>query len=129
SSLQANFNGNKPYGDAAKGPDLQRTAKVGSYEANAWGFYDMHGNVLQWCKDCYDQSYHNKDKSDTARRVARGGYWLFDAKDCRAACRLALEPTVRDPGLGFRVVVRMHEMTQQLGPNPTFSPGAQLSDR
>src|SRR5262249_26539993 len=59
SSQQANFNGNKPYGDAPKGPNLQRTTKVGSYEANAWGFYDMHGNVLQWCKDWYQ----NKDKT------------------------------------------------------------------
>jgi formylglycine-generating enzyme required for sulfatase activity len=113
SSQQANFNGNKPYGDAAKGPNLQRTAKVGSYEANAWGFYDMHGNVLQWCKDCYDKSYQNKDISNTARRVARGGFWLFDAKDCRAARRLAAEPAVRGSGLGFRVVVRMREMTPQ----------------
>ena len=46
SSKQANFNGNFPYGGADKGPYLKRTAKVGSYAANAFGLYDMHGKCL-----------------------------------------------------------------------------------
>jgi formylglycine-generating enzyme required for sulfatase activity len=108
-SQQANFNGNKPYGGAARGPNLQRTTKVGSYEANAWGFYDMHGNVLQWCKDSYDKDYQKKGKSEPSERVARGGFWLFDAKDCRAARRPTVEPAARGSGLGFRVVVRSRE--------------------
>jgi formylglycine-generating enzyme required for sulfatase activity len=109
SSQQANCNGNNPYGDAAKGPNLQRTTKVGSYEANAWGLYDMHGNVLQWCKSWYDKDYQDKDKKDSLERVARGGAWLFGAPGCRAAKRQPVEPTARGSGLGFRVVVRLRE--------------------
>jgi len=49
SSKQANFDGDYPYGGASKGLYLERTARVGSYAANAWDLYDMHGNVYQWC--------------------------------------------------------------------------------
>jgi formylglycine-generating enzyme required for sulfatase activity len=109
SSQQANCNGDNPYGDAAKGPNLRRTTKVGSYEANAWGLYDMQGNVLQWCKGWYDKDYQDKDKKDSLQRVARGGAWLFGAPGCRAAKRQPVEPAVRGSATGFRVVVRMRE--------------------
>jgi formylglycine-generating enzyme required for sulfatase activity len=109
SSQQANFNGENPYGGAAKGPNLQRPTKVGSYAANAWGLYDMHGNVLQWCKGWYDKDYQNRPERGTSDRVVRGGFWLSNAKGCRAACRNAVEPSVRGSGLGFRVVVRLLE--------------------
>jgi formylglycine-generating enzyme required for sulfatase activity len=98
-----------PYGDADKGPNLQRTAKVGSYKANAWGLYDMHGNVLQWCKDLYAKDYQNRDKKDTTERVGRGGAWRGGAPGCRAAKREHIEPVTRGSAIGFRVVVRLHE--------------------
>ena len=111
SSRQANFNGEKPYGGAPKGEFLRRTSKVGSYPANAWGLFEMHGNVLQWCKDKYEKNYQNSAKKDSSDRVARGGFWLLDAKDCRSARRQSVQPGTRGSGLGFRVVVRLREKT------------------
>jgi formylglycine-generating enzyme required for sulfatase activity len=113
SSEQANFNGKSPYGGAAKGPFLGRPTKVGSYEANAWGLFDMHGNVNQWCKDWYDKDYYkNSEKHDPVgpkdgqSRVMRGGPWYANAGLCRAASRNPNEPEPRQPHRGFRVVVR-----------------------
>lgn len=110
SSEQANFNGN-PYGGAAKGPFLGRTTKVGSYAPNAWGLYDMHGNVFQWCKDWYHKDYDKTNGEDKSLRVARGGFWGSGSIGCRAARRMPLDPITHGSGLGFRVVVRMREKT------------------
>jgi formylglycine-generating enzyme len=104
-SDQANFYGND---------HLSRTCKVGSYKPNAWGLYDMHGNVKQWCSDWYDPDYYKvspkKDpkgpKSGVVNaRVLRGGYWLNYPGWCRAASRTWDAPSVRYYGYGCRVVL------------------------
>jgi formylglycine-generating enzyme required for sulfatase activity len=113
SSTQANFNGDYPYGGAAKGPWLERTCKVGSYPANAFGLYDMYGNVHEWCADWYDEAYYSKTDGakDPAgpprgwRRVTRGGGWGALGEDCRTAWRMMSEPTSCSSGSGFRVVL------------------------
>jgi formylglycine-generating enzyme required for sulfatase activity len=110
SSKQANFDGNFPYGGADKGLFLVRPTKVGSYEPNVFGLYDVHGNVFQWCEDWYAPEYY---KASPARdpqgpgkgngRVIRGGSWASLAKFCRSAFRCGLDHP--DRYTGFRVVV------------------------
>ena len=88
--------------------------KVGSYQPNAWGLYDMHGNVWEWCLDWYSSSYGTTAVSDPSGpntgsyRVIRGGIWNYYARSCRSAYRSYLNPSViydLDGGyVGFRVL-------------------------
>jgi formylglycine-generating enzyme required for sulfatase activity len=99
SSEQANFRGTMPYGEAAKGPWLERTCKVGSYKPNAFGLFDMHGNVWEWCADSYEY------EGDQSFRVRRGGSWGDGGEQCRSAIRLRRAPDDRRWNLGFRIVL------------------------
>jgi formylglycine-generating enzyme required for sulfatase activity len=112
SSKEANFDGDYPYGAAAKARYLERTTVVGSYQGNAFGLFDMHGNVWEWCADWYDAAYYatspKKDpegstSSAEGRRVLRGGSWDDHGVDCRAAYRYGLAPADRINPFGFRL--------------------------
>jgi sulfatase modifying factor 1 len=90
------------------------TSPVGSFKANPWGLYDMHGNVLQWCADYYDAKYYeNSDKRDPLNssksdaRVLRGGSWNDRVRRCRAAFRYGTAPGYRFDNDGFRVALRL----------------------
>jgi formylglycine-generating enzyme required for sulfatase activity len=112
SSTQANFDGNHPYGGAAKGKYLERTCKVGSYKANGFGLYDMHGNVWEWCEDVYDEKYYSRGpKRDPVNtkvgtvRSFRGGGWSNDGGFCRSAFRNWYDPLAQYNYLGFRIAL------------------------
>jgi uncharacterized protein (TIGR02996 family) len=110
SSAQANFNGEYPYGSAEEGPSLGRTCPAGSYRPNAWGLFDLHGNVWEWCSDWSANDYYGKSPaqdplgpSNGSNRVIRGGSWGGYGQSCRAANRHGLRPSYRLGYLGFRV--------------------------
>jgi uncharacterized protein (TIGR02996 family) len=111
---QANCDGRYPYGTQEKGPYLRRTCRVGSCCANAWGLFDMHGNVDEWCADYYDLKFYSKslfkdpfNSQKEEGRVQRGGSCFDNARHCRAACRFRFDPSIRHRYCGFRVALRL----------------------
>ena len=133
---KVNYNGTFPYGKAAKGEYRERTVPVKALPANAWGLYQMHGNVVEWCADelrIYQTAVSAADVADVAdiadiasvtdpglaaalnpmlgnqelARVLRGGSWFSFARLARSAFRIALRPDWLYVVAGFRLVVRV----------------------
>ena len=87
------------------------THTVGGKEGNAWGLYDMHGNVIEWCWDWFglygmrpDPDSDPRGASSGSSRVIRSGGWVSLAQNCRSANRFSLAPRSRYQYLGFRIV-------------------------
>ena len=105
----ANCNGKHPWGTTVKGRYRGETAPVGSYAANAWGFFDMLGNVEEWCNDWYgdysaDSVTDPMGAASSDIRVLRGGAWGSYACRCRSASRGRWGlPGSRDDRYGFRL--------------------------
>ena len=106
-----NYNGNYPYGSLPKGIYREKTTAVGSFLPNAFGLYDMHGNVWEWCQDIWHDNYNGAptdgsawESGDSKYRVRRGGSWFY-AFDSRAAHRDGILPDGGSRSGGFRVAV------------------------
>ena len=89
----------------------QQTHPVGTLLPNAWGIYDMHGNVTEWVQDRYDKNFYSnspeKDPTGPAtgrKRVVRGGSWINQAYSCRSAARGYYSQEYTDSDFGFRIV-------------------------
>lgn len=115
----ANYDGSYTYNDGPKGTDRGETTLIASFPANAWGLYDMHGNVWEWCADHWHGSYADKPqelKQDgnvpwrsadkDSNRSLRGGSWFNYPWYCRSAIRGYDRPVERPDYYGFRVVCR-----------------------
>ncbi|KCZ82953.1 hypothetical protein HAD_14737 [Hyphomonas adhaerens MHS-3] len=107
----ANFNaGGRQYNGGPKGKFPRQPLPVGSYPPNAFGLYDMHGNVAEWVADCWGHDYMGRvGKADAepgaekCSRAVRGGSWEKIPSYVRSAVRDAYPPGGRDDAIGFRV--------------------------
>ena len=107
---QVNYDGNYPYKGDIKGQYRKQTVPVKSLPPNAWGLYEMHGNVCEWVLDVWHDTYEDAPKdgsawdtgSTTSYRVLRGGSWHDCAKDCRSAYRVSNQEGCHKNANGFR---------------------------
>jgi formylglycine-generating enzyme required for sulfatase activity len=114
-------NAKEPIGGFAcyAGNSRKKTALVGKKKPNAWGIYDMQGNVLEWCNDFYGEDYYEaspprdpRGAADGKKRVLRGGSWNASAGACRVSARFADAPGLTDACFardtyGFRCVRKL----------------------
>lgn len=109
----ANYNGNYTYGHGPRGIYRRQTSPVGEFGiANAFGLYDMHGNVWEWCLDHWHGDYQGAPidgrawvtGGDDSYRLMRGGSWYYVPSYCRSANRNWANPNHKSNDIGFRLV-------------------------
>ena len=111
----ANYDGNQAYGYGPKGVYRQQTTDVGIFPPNAFGLYDMHGNVWEWCQDVWHENYKGAPTDGSAwtsrgnsnLRLLRGGGWYSYPWICRSAHRIYYDPGNRSRNIGFRIGISL----------------------
>ncbi len=107
----ANFHGGHPYNGGEKQEFRGGPVPVKSFEPNAWGFYEMHGNLSEWCSDRYVEHHDRSDQIDSddpgASRVIRGGDFFAHGKRVRSAYRDGYPPNSEGEKYGFRLVLSL----------------------
>jgi len=131
-SKQANFNGSIAFGLNLRDEYRKSPTKVGSFPPNAYGLYDMHGNLWEWCNDWYGEEYYENSPENNPlgpesgdMRVLRGGSWFRYSGHIRSATRYKNKPTGQYADTGFRVVKSEKTLKRQSFPdkfmfNPDF---------
>jgi formylglycine-generating enzyme required for sulfatase activity len=109
---QANYDGNFTYNGGARGEYRRGTTPAGMFPPNPWGLFDMHGNVWEWVQDVVHDNYEGapldgsawEEGGDQARRILRGGSWLYNPRYLRSALRNGFSAALSNDIVGFRVV-------------------------
>ena len=109
---QANFDGHHQYSGSGQGVNRLTTTPTKAFPANAWGLFDLHGNIYRWCEDTWHENYSGAPDDgiawmdgDPGRRVLRGSSFHISAEGSRSAARIKCAQTYRSNSLGFRVVM------------------------
>ena len=131
-----NYVGEHIYLAEPKGVYRHETTEVGNFPPNAFGLYDMHGNVWEWCADAWHDTYLGApgdgkawESRDVAQRVLRGGSWHEPPNNCRSAVRLKSDPADREDLFGFRVAAALSGERRIQGAPPAESVARRIRKR
>ena len=109
----ANFLSSQSYKTLEKGKYVGKTTNVMNFPSNAFGLYDMHGNIREWCFDCWHDNYQGAPSDGKAWvrngnnlfKVLRGGSWSLMMEDCRSSNRHKDLPSSKSNNSGFRIAL------------------------